>query len=327
MKVPEDLLAFLHKGKQFFIATHISPDGDALGSSIALAMALESLGKKTIVYDKDSVPEFYKFLPGHERFTNSISSLKSSAEASEPARGGQISNLILVDCNDLERIGLENLKFISSAVIDHHETGREFGDIKWIEPQAPATGMMIFYLMKELGIKITEEIATNLYSAIAIDTGTFRYSNTTPEILRIAAELIEAGAAPYYIAENLYETWSENRFRLLLKVLNTLEINNDIAITKVTLDMFRETGTTVEDTENFPGFSRMLRSIKISALFREIEKDHYKVSLRSKGKINVAKIAESFDGGGHRNAAGYKIRSDFKAAKEALLKAIFTLKK
>lgn len=311
MNIPENLLDFLRKGKQFFIATHISPDGDALGSSIALSLALESLGKETIIYDKDPVPEFYKFLPGHKRFTNSVP-LKSST-----------SNLILLDCNELERTGIEKIEFVSSAVIDHHETEKEFGDIKWIEPHAAATGLMLFYIIKELGVKITKDIAINLYAAIAIDTGTFRYSNTTPEVLRVAAELIEAGADPSYIAESLYETWSESRFRLLLKVLNTLEINNSIAITLVTLDIFRETGASVEDTENFVGFPRLLKSVNISVLFREIENNFYKVSLRSKGKeMNVAKIATAFGGGGHRNAAGCKIRSDFKTAKEKLLKAI-----
>ena len=312
MNIPGNLLDFLRKGKQFFIATHISPDGDALGSSIALSLALESLGKETIIYDKDPVPEFYKFLPGHKRFTQSISNLKF-----------EISNLILLDCNELERTGIEKIEFVSSAVIDHHETEKEFGDIKWIEPHAAATGLMLFYIIKELGVKITKDIAINLYAAIAIDTGTFRYSNTTPEVLRVAAELIEAGADPSYIAESLYETWSESRFRLLLKVLNTLDINNSIAITLVTLDMFRETGASVEDTENFVGFPRLLKSVNISVLFREIENNYYKVSLRSKGKeMNVAKIAAAFGGGGHRNAAGCKIRSDFKTAKEKLLKAI-----
>ncbi|OGW32057.1 MAG: hypothetical protein A3J81_03340 [Nitrospirae bacterium RIFOXYB2_FULL_43_5] len=309
---PKKLLHFLKKENNFVIAAHISPDGDALGSSIALSMALESLGKKTIVYDKDPVPEFYKFLPGSERFTDSISNSKS-----------KIQNLILIDCNDAERAGIEKLQFASSAVIDHHETARDFGDIRWIDPKSPATGLMIFYLIKELGVTVTKAIAANLYTAIAIDTGTFRYSNTTPAVLRVSAELIEAGAGPSYIAENLYETWTDGRFRLLQKVLNTLEIYNDIAITHVTLDMFRETGAAISDTETFPGFPRKLRSIKISALFREIENNHYKISLRSKGRdVNVAKIAEIFGGGGHSNAAGYKIRADFKAAKEALLKAV-----
>jgi phosphoesterase RecJ-like protein len=311
LKVPKNLLEFLNREKQFFIATHINPEADALGSSLALSIALESIGKETIVYDKDTIPEFYRFLPEYDRFTNSITNLESG-----------ISNLILLDCNHPERAGLEKIKFNNSAVIDHHETEKEFGDIKWIEPKAPATGAMVYYILKELGIKITKDIATNLYSAIAIDTGTFRYTNTTPEVLRIAAELIELGADPAFIAEHLYETWTDNRFRLLMKVLNTIEIEDNVAITMVTQDMFRETSTDAADTENFAGFSRMLQSVKVSALFREIENNFYKVSLRSKGKINVAKIAEGFGGGGHRNAAGYRVRADFEKAKEELLRSI-----
>lgn len=315
MNVPPELLLFLKKEKDFFVATHINPDGDALGSSIALAMALESLGKKITLYCKDGVPYFYKFLPGWERFIDNIQNIR------EP-----IQNFLLVDCNDLSRIGLEKMNIVTSAIIDHHETAKNFGDIKWISPSAPATGIMVFYLIKELGVKLTKEIAINLYTAIAIDTGTFRYGNTTAEALRIAAELVDAGVDPYVVAENLYETWSENRFRLLMKILETLELYDGIAFTTVTLDMFKETDTNADDTENIPGFSRMLGSVKISALFREIEANFYKVSLRSKGKeINVAKIAEKFGGGGHRNAAGYRIKADLKSAKELLLKEIRTL--
>jgi len=321
LKVPWSLLAFLNREKQFFIATHINPEADALGSSLALAIALESIGKETMVYDKDPIHEFYKFLPEYDRFINAIPNFRSFATG-EPGWGGEISNLVLLDCNHPERAGLENIKFTNSAVIDHHETEKEFGEIKWIEPQAPATGVMVYYILKELGLTITKDIATNLYSAIAVDTGTFRYSNTNSEVLKIAAELIEAGAEPSFIAENLYETWTENRFRLLMEVLNTIEIENNIAVTRVTLDMFKETATGAADTENFTGFPRMLRSIKVSALFREIENTFYKVSLRSKGRINVAKIAESFGGGGHRNAAGYMIQADFNTAKELLLKSI-----
>lgn len=311
MKVPEKLLAFLNKENRFFISTHINPEGDALGSSIALSMALESIGKKTVVYDRDIVPEFYWFLPGHERFRNSTFNLQPST-----------FNLILLDCNDPERAGLEDIEFPYSAVIDHHETEKGFGDIRWIEPKAPATGIMVFYIIKELGIKLTKDIATNLYAAIAIDTGTFRYNNTTPDVLRVGAELIAAGADPGSISEGLYETWSENRFRLLIKALNTLEITNNVAIAVVTREMYRETGAGPEDTENFSNFPRVMKSIRVSALFREIGDDYWKVSLRSRGDVNVAKIAELFDGGGHRNAAGYKVKADLKTAKEALLKTV-----
>jgi len=315
MKVPPEIISFLKEEDKFFIATHINPEADALGSSIALSMALESLGKETVVYDCDTVPEFYRFLPGYERFIHSTSNLQPSS-----------FNLVLLDCNTPERAGIDGIPFKYSAVIDHHETETDFGNVKWVEPDAAATGMMIFYILQELGIKMTKEIAINLYSAIAIDTGTFRYSKTTAEVMRVAAELVEAGAKPAFVSNSLYETWSEGRFHLLLSALHTLEIKDNVAFTFVTQEMFKKTGTNAEDTENFPGFPRRMKDIKVSAFFREIGENHWKVSLRSKGEINVAEIASRFDGGGHRNAAGFRIKGSLESAKETLLNQIRQLR-
>jgi len=311
VKVPRKLLSFFKREEKFFIATHIDPEADAIGSAVALSMALESLGKKTVLYDRDPVPKLCRFLPGNEKFTNSIPPL---IDLDMP--------IILVDCNGPDRAGVEGLNFKYSVVIDHHETEKDFGDIKWVEREAAATGMMVFYMLKEMGIRMTRDIAVNLYSAIAIDTGTFRYSNTTPEVLRVGAELIEAGAKPAYISNRFYETWSEERFALLVMALNTLEIRNDVAITFVTRKMFKVTGAGPEDTESFSNFPRMMKDISISAFFREIGDKCWKVSLRSRGDVNVARIAALFDGGGHKNAAGYKITASLESAREALLKAV-----
>ncbi|MGD1075856.1 MAG: bifunctional oligoribonuclease/PAP phosphatase NrnA [Thermodesulfovibrionales bacterium] len=307
MRVPEKLLALINDENSFFISTHINPDGDALGSSLALSLALESLGKKTVLYDRDRVPEFYRFLPAHEKFSASL-----------PSNG---QPLILLDCNEPGRAGLDDVVLPYSAVIDHHETVRDFGDIRWVDPHAAATGIMVYYLIKELGLEITQNIATNLYTAIAVDTGTFRYSNTNSELLRVCAELIDSGADPASISLALYEAWSERRFRLLIEVLNTLEIVDHIAFTFVTKEMFIGTGTTAEDTEHFSNFPRMMEHVEVSAFFRETD-GAWKVSLRSKGSVDVARIAERFNGGGHRNAAGYKITADIKTAKEELIKEI-----
>jgi len=311
VEVPHRLLSFLKEEEKFLIATHISPEADAIGSSLALSMALEFLGKKTVLYDKDPVPKICHFLPTYKKFTNIIPALSSSDFV-----------LILLDCNTLERAGMEGLTFKYSVVIDHHETEENFGDIKWVVPEAAATGMMIFYLIKELGITLTREMAINLYSAIAIDTGTFRYGNTNAEVLRIAAELVEAGAHPAYISGSLYETWSQERFTLLIRALNTLEVKGGVAIMFVTREMYKKTKTTSEDTENFPAFPRIMKDIKISAFFRELDDNYWKVSLRSKGDIDVAHVASFFKGGGHRNAAGYVVKSDFGSAKESLLELL-----
>lgn len=311
MKVPDKLISFLKNEENYFIVTHINPDGDAIGSSLALSMALEMLGKETFLYVRDPIPEFYHYLPSYEMFTNSISSLVTHH-----------SSLILIDCNTPKRAEIEGLSFKSSVVIDHHETEEAFGNIQWIVPEASATGMMVFYLIKELGISITREMAINLYSAIAIDTGTFRYGNTTPEAFKIAADLVEAGASPAYISNRLYETWSKERFALFSMTLNTLEIRGAVAITYVTQEMYQKTGTGPGDTESFPSFPRIIKDVKVSAFFRELGVNSWKVSLRSKGDINVALIASQLGGGGHKNAAGFVIKSDLGSAKETLLKTL-----
>ncbi len=310
MKVSSDLIEFFKNERKFFVATHINPEGDALGSCLALSEALESMGKATVLYNRDPVPDFYRFLPGHEKFKNSFELLKSEELP-----------LVLLDCNEPERAGLVKAPVRRAVVIDHHETRKDFGDIRWIEPYAAATGVMVYHLLKAMDAKITGDMATNLYTAIAIDTGTFRYNNTTAEALRIAAELTDSGARPAAVSEALYESWSGGRFRLLVDVLNTLEVVGEIAITTASREMFRDTGTTGADTENFPNFPKKIKQIKVSAFFREIE-DGWKVSLRSRGDINVAEVASLFQGGGHKNAAGYTVRGDLKKAKEELIRAL-----
>ena len=324
MLPPTELLNFLKKEEKFVIATHMSPDGDGLGSAIALSMALQKIGKETILLCRDSVPQQCKFMPGHERFHN-FDTLQLSAVSHQ-----SFKNLILVDCNDIDRISTEvsqisNLKFQISAVIDHHESEKPFGDIRWVTPEAAATGLMVFHIIKELGVEMTEEMVINLYAAISVDTGNFRYENTTHEVFSVAAELKKAGARTHAIYRELFESWSEGRFNLFMKVLNTLEMKDGIAFVRVTKKMFEETATFPDDTEHFVDFPRIMKDIKVSILFREIENDYYKLSLRSKDDINVAHVAEEFGGGGHKNAAGCRIRADFETAKREVLKAFHTI--
>lgn len=316
MKIPRNLLAALKSEDAFLIAVHIDPDGDAIGSALALSSALESMGKKTFIFSRDPVPKYYRFLPGHHKFSSSL----KDAKKEDPV-------LVLVDCNTPARAAIEGYPFRKSFVIDHHETEKNFGDIKWIDHKAAATGVMIFYLLKTLRTPFTREIAMNLYTAIAVDTGTFRYSNTSSDVLRVSGELVAMGADPNLVAINLYESWDYKRFRLLVMALNTLEVRNRIAVIHVTQDMFRETRTNAEDTEHFSNFPRMIGSIRMAVLLRELDNGQWKASLRSRGGLNVARIAEKFGGGGHENAAGFKIKADLKVIKETLFKAVGSSKK
>ncbi|MBI5073611.1 MAG: bifunctional oligoribonuclease/PAP phosphatase NrnA [Nitrospirae bacterium] len=310
MKVPKGLISALRKEQIFLLATHINPDGDALGSCLALAEALELLGKKVHIFDRDPVPELYRFMPGHKKCKSTLGNILRK----DPL-------LILLDCNSPERAALEGYTFSKSIVIDHHETESPFGDIRWVERTAAATGLMVFHLIEALNIRITRTMATNIYTAIAVDTGTFRYSNTSPDVLRASAQLIEAGARPGPISEHLYERWTKNRFDLLNLCLGTLEIRNNMALIHVTREMFTKTGTVEADTENFANVPRMIDSVAISALIRETDNGRWKVSMRSKGQANVAKIAAAYGGGGHRNAAGFRIKTDLSSLKTTLFAA------
>jgi len=333
MVPPAELLESLRAGNDFLISTHVNPDGDALGSAAGLALALHQMGKRAVLLDKHKVPDQYRFLPRCELF-HTFESLQS-----EGISVSDFKTLIILDCNDVERIGLEtkqqhpwaeDLKkaltgSMKTVVIDHHETEREFGNVKWVEPHAAATGLMVYYILKSLGVEMTTDIAVNLYAAIVVDTGNFRFENATAQVFRAGAELIDRGARPNIVYQELFESWTDNRFRLYLKMIGTLDIRDDVAFSLVTKKMIDETSTAADDTENFVSFPRNMKKIGISVMLRETGPDEYKVSLRSKSDINVARVAEIFGGGGHKNAAGCRIRADVEKAKALILEKIRAL--
>jgi len=307
----EGVLSFLKENDGFLISTHVNPDGDALGSAIALQLALNELGKRSTVFVSGGVPAIYSFLPRTEIVIDRV----DQDEASDLL-------LILLDCNSPARASLEGLAFARSAVIDHHETESDFGDARWVDPRVPATGMMVLEAIKALGVKISKEMAVNLYTAIAVDTGTFRYSNTNADTFRAAAELLDAGAEPGMISDSLYNTWNRNRFSLLCMNLSTIETRGAVSLSVVSDEMFKNSSTGHPDTESFVNYPLLMSDILVSACFRETGKDAWKVSLRSKGELNMAKVAERFGGGGHKNAAGYSFNGDLDTARQALLKSL-----
>ncbi|HYQ48404.1 MAG TPA: bifunctional oligoribonuclease/PAP phosphatase NrnA [Thermodesulfovibrionales bacterium] len=310
MKIPKDLIRAFRDEEVFLLTTHIGPDGDAIGSCLALAEALKSLGKTVFVYDRDPVPECYRFMPGYRTFRSSLGRIMTK----DPL-------VVLLDCNSPDRAALTDYSFRKTAVIDHHETESDFGAVRWVERSAAATGLMVFHLVKALDVPITKSMATNLYTAVMVDTGSFRYSNTDPDVLNAAAELVKAGAGPGTISEQLYEHWREKRFELLVHALGTLDIRDGVAFIHVTRDMHERTGTTEADTENFANFPRIIDSVKIAVLIREVDRGRWKVSMRSKGRVNVANIAAANGGGGHRNAAGFRITADLATVKTMIRRA------
>ncbi len=304
MKIFSKLVQVIRQNKSFLIVGHINPEGDAIGSVLALALGLKKLGKKDIyTLSKDGVPEILKFLPSSE-------SIKQKPPLKE------FDVLCIVDCNALDRTGFKELKAKNTIIIDHHILPDGAGQSAFyqklaasvIDPHAAATGILIYKLLNVLGIPLDKNIATNLYTAILVDTGGFRYSNVNPESLKIASHLVEAGAKPWNVTKEVYESIPFESMKLLGLSLATLDKKDGIAWINTTAAMFKKTGTTAEDAEDFVDFPRKVKGIEIAVFFREDEKSVFKLSFRSKGQIDVQKIAKTFGGGGHAAAAGCRIK-------------------
>ncbi len=315
-KISSKLLNLIKQSSSFLIVGHINPEGDSIGSSLALALGLKKLGKKDIcVLSKDPVPENLKFLPWAR-----------TIKRRRPAR--EFDVVVLVDCNSMERTGFETFRARKTAIIDHHVLPAETAKSPFytslsagiIDPGAAAAGLLVFKVLKALKVELDKTIATNLYAAILIDTGGFRYSNSSPESLKTACHLVEAGASPWNISKEIFENIPFRGLKLLGLTLATLERKDGIAWITTTEDMFRETGTTSEDCEEFVDFPRKVKGAEVAIFFRQAGENVYKLSLRSKGKVNVRKIAKSFGGGGHDAAAGCKVTGSLKEVQNKVLK-------
>ncbi|HEX9019898.1 MAG TPA: bifunctional oligoribonuclease/PAP phosphatase NrnA, partial [Nitrospirota bacterium] len=274
MSGPDGIIAALKQCGSVLLSIHKNPDGDALGSQLALMLALEKLGKSVTAHNLDPVPEIYRFLPHAER-------IKVGRSV-----GGRYDAFIVLDAEP-PRTGLFEGVYPADTLIniDHHLTNQSPWPLTWLDPAASATGEMIYKLIRLSGAPIDRHIALCLYTAIFTDTGSFRYSNTTPESMRIAATLLEAGAAPWIVTENVYESFSFRRLKLLGSVLDGIERSSDgrIAWVVVTEELYRLTGTTAEDTDNFVNFVRSVKGVEVAVLFRQTAAAQYKISLRSKG--------------------------------------------
>lgn len=318
MTTCQQIARLIETRRRFVVSTHLNPEGDALGSQIALGRALETLGKDVRLCNRDPVPGLYRFLPGADRI---------EVVEMVPA---PYDFLVLVDCGSLDRTGLRLPEPAAAGrgemiIVDHHlsSEGTRHGG-HWIDAGAAATGEMIYALIRELAVPLDKTIAVNLYASITTDTGTFRYSNTTPQVLRMAADLIEQGADPWENALRLYESHPEGRIRLLAAALSTLErgLEGRVAWVTLTSRMFSETGTAAGDTEGIVNYPRSIEGVEVAFLFRQVEEKEWKVSFRSKGGVNVASLAETFGGGGHHNAAGCQVSGTLEEVTQRVLRAL-----
>lgn len=317
LATPRQVIEIIKKHRTFIVTSHVNLEGDALGSQLALGHLIEKMGKKKVWYvDETPVPETYRFLPGQEKVSTDLS-IPRQAEV-----------LITVDCPTQERIG-KAARYISNdtlvVTIDHHISNQRFGDLNWVEPNASATGEMIYALYKAAGIPIDKTAAMSLYAAIATDTGQFSYSNTTAQTHQVIAELIARGVEPYVISEKIYESNSLGSRRLLGKVLDTLNVvhNGKTGYICVTQQMLKETGCTADDTDGFCNYTRSIKGVEVGLLFRESEDPRkIKISFRSKGLVDVNQVAGEFGGGGHRAASGCVVDGSLDEVKERVLSAV-----
>jgi len=313
----------IRRHKKFLISGHIDPEGDAIGSQLAMASLLKRLGKEPIIVDQDPPPISCDFMPG-------INSIVLFKDLNKKVVKG-LDCALVVDCPTLERTG-KVAELITTDMeiinIDHHVSNDYFGDVNWVDENGAATGEMINEIFNRFGLKLTKDETINIYSAILIDTGSFRYSNTTGKTHLVAAELIKNGLDTNFIYESLFEMKTYDVTHLLGQSLSTLKRTADgkIVWMWITREMLKKTGAKLKDAENFIGFPRSVRGTKVALLFKETEeRGLIKVSLRGKNGVDVNKIAGKFGGGGHVAAAGFSIRAPHKEAERKVIAEVSKL--
>ena len=297
------------------ILPHVAADGDALGSSLALAQAISGLGKKAVVFLEEDIPYSYCFLPG-----NGLSELYAKMT-------GHYDAVLAIDCGDLGRLGRRKELFDSTemtANIDHHPTNTGFAKYNYIDTASSATGEIIYKLIELLGQKPGKDIATCLYVAIATDTGCFRYSNATPLTHLIAAELIKSGVDVADVSQKVFDTSSYEKVKLTGEAIHTLEVyeNGKIAIMTLSSELFKKTGAKDEDCDGIINTARNIRGVEVAAMLRQLDNGEIKVNLRSNYMVDVSAIASKYSGGGHKKAAGYTIGGTLEQVKSTLLDEI-----
>ena len=297
-----------HK-QRFAITSHIRPDGDSLGSSLGLYWLLRALDKDVEVIMRDPAPPAYRGLPG------------ADAIRVTPAVDQPYDAVFVIECSDIDRPGLIDLEKQFVVNIDHHSTTELFGTINWIDSTASAVGEMIYNLCKATGVRVTQEIAEGVYTALLTDTGSFHYSNTTERTFKIASELVRTGVRPARTAEAIFGNYQWPKIELLSQVLGTAKRDESgrVAWMHHTLEMQQRSQASEEDSDGFVNYPLTIGEVQAVALFKECAPGLYRTSLRSKGEVNVAKVAEQFGGGGHRNAAGCTLKGNLDELEQQIL--------
>jgi phosphoesterase RecJ-like protein len=298
--------------RRFLISSHARPDGDSIGSQLAMAYALRALGKQVTIVNKDQAPPPLLAFPG-------VDQIQVADRAS-----GDFDAAIIMECGDLSRPGVAGLDAYFLINIDHHPGNTGYGRINWFDQSAAACGEMVYDVVLALGVPLSREIATHVYLAILTDTGSFHYSGITPRTFDICKATLEAGVDPVQVARNVYDSNNMGRLKLFGSVLSAMQIapSGRIAIVYVDHEMARAAGGTYEDTEGLVNLPLTVKEIEAVIFFKQEHDDHYRVSLRSKGQIDVGAVAKEYGGGGHKNAAGCSVTGPIDALQRKLVEEV-----
>ena len=306
----------LREHERFAVLSHIRPDGDALGSQLALALSLQQLGKKVRVWNEDGMLEKYSFLPRADLLTK------------PPHAGEDVDVAIALDTAIQNRLGTAFVAVRSTGVwinIDHHLSNPGYGDLVYVDPTAPATGQIIFDLIKNQGFPFNREIAENLYAAISTDTGSFQYPQTSARTFEIAAELVCTGINVGRLSQQLYENYPRRRVELLRELLRTMRFKRGgrVASFSLTLKTAAELQVLPEDNEGLIDHLRAIRGVIVAVFFEELADGKVRVSMRSKSDaVDVCAICQKFGGGGHTLAAGARVRGTLAEVEKNVLEEI-----
>ncbi|HEX5476141.1 MAG TPA: bifunctional oligoribonuclease/PAP phosphatase NrnA [Vicinamibacterales bacterium] len=294
---------------RFLLTSHARPDGDAIGSQLAMRFALEALGKQVRVVNVDAAPEHYMAFPGVDRI--------EIAQRVEPGD----ETLIVMECSDLARTGVQGLSGRFTINIDHHTGNTGFGDVKWFDESAAACGEMVFDVIEALGVPLSLEIATHVYLAILTDTGSFHHSNITPRTFDICRRAAEAGVKPAAMARRVFDSNSFGKLKLIGAVLDEMDLLDAgrLAVLYLNDQILHATGTTHNDTEGLINLPLTAREIQAVVFFKAGSGEEVRVSLRSKYDVDVRAVASRFGGGGHRNAAGFTVQGPLETIKPRIL--------
>ena len=306
----KEVLQQIERRERFVLTSHARADGDAVGSTLACGEILRRMGKQAEIVLRDGVPRVYQQLP----FASSVIQAERV--------NGNYDAAILLECDSIQRTRLDGLEGQFLINIDHHKSGRAFADVNWIDPKAVATAELVYRLARQAGVKISPEIATCLYTAVLTDTGAFMFEGVNQHTFELARELVLAGADPVRCARPLYFGHSTAKLRLLGAALSALQRDGPLAWIWVTQEQMERAGAKEEDCEGLVNYALSIGDVEVAVFFRESPDGRFRVSLRSKGRMDVSTIAEEFGGGGHACASGCAVDGPLHAAVENVLARI-----